>query len=129
MKDLNFKENNEKKNNELKKEKEEEKVCIKCKWDKNSNFLNKKKSRELDEIDFGECCNENTVKNLNTDPNSNNLEIIFGFELIKDSYSNDTGLDNIFIVFKSINDILYIIYANDGHSIILFNFIDNKKII
>ena len=72
---------------------------------------------------------KNTVKNINTDPNSNKLEINFGFDLIKDSYCDNTGLDNIFIVFKSINDILYIIYANDGHSIILFNFIDNKKII
>ena len=125
MKDLNFKENSEKKNNELKKEKEEENVCIRCKWDKDSNFLNKKKSRESDENELEECYNENTVKKLNTDPNSNKLEINFGFDLIKDSYSNDTGLDNIFIVFKSINDVLYIIYANNIHSIILFNFIDN----
>ena len=36
-------------------------------------------------------------------------------------------LDNMFIVFKAINDILYIIYEKDNPSIIIYNLIDNKK--
>ena len=37
-------------------------------------------------------------------------------------------LDNSFTVFKSINEILYLIYANENKSIICFNLIENKKI-
>ena len=60
--------------------------------------------------------------------NTNQLNIDFGMGLIKDSYTNDTGVDNVFIVFKAINEILYIIYANYKLSIIIFNFIYTKKI-
>ena len=35
-------------------------------------------------------------------------------------------LDNSFLVFKSINDIIYLIYANKNCSIISYNLIDNK---
>ena len=48
-------------------------------------------------------------------------------DITKDSYSY-YKLDNSFIVFKSINNILYLIYATQNISIILYNLIDNKKI-
>ena len=38
-------------------------------------------------------------------------------------------LDNTFTIFKSINNILFLIYSNVDYSIIAFNLIDNKKII
>ena len=38
-------------------------------------------------------------------------------------------LDNTFIVFKSIDEILYLIYSNERKYIISYNLIDNKKII
>ena len=49
-------------------------------------------------------------------------------EITKDSYA-DYGLDNIFIIFKIINDLLYLIYTNKNKSIISYDLIDKKKII
>ena len=54
----------------------------------------------------------------------NNLK--FEKDLTKDSYVYLVQ-DNTFVVFKSINNILYIIYSNEKKSIILYNLIDNKK--
>ena len=48
-------------------------------------------------------------------------------DLINDSYSF-CYLDNTFIVFKSINNILCIIYTDKNISIISYDLIDNKKI-
>ncbi len=47
-------------------------------------------------------------------------------DLTHDSYAFDC-FDNIFIVFKSIDDILYLIYTNSQGSIVSFNINDNKK--
>ena len=47
--------------------------------------------------------------------------------LIKDSYTN-YEIENTFIVFNSIDNILYLIYSNKNFSIISFNLVDNKKI-
>ena len=66
--------------------------------------------------------------NNNTKNNYNILNIHIYKDLITDSYITDIGLDNIFCLFKSINNIIYLIYANDDISIIVFNFIDHKKI-
>ena len=49
-------------------------------------------------------------------------------ELTKDSYSQ-FALDNSFTVFKSINDILHLIYTNNDKSIVSYNLLDNKKIL
>ena len=49
------------------------------------------------------------------------------FYITKDSY-NHWCLDNSFIVFKSIYNILYIIYATENKSIIIYNLIENKKV-
>ena len=47
-------------------------------------------------------------------------------EISKDSYA-DYGLDNIFIVFKAINDLLYLIYSSENKSIICYDL--NNQII
>ena len=60
-------------------------------------------------------------------PDSSNPEDIrFVKDLTNDSYALD--LDNIFCVFKSIDEIIYLIYSNEEGSIISFKLIDNKKI-
>ena len=64
----------------------------------------------------------------NTDelePNFNEIKLLT--DITKDSYAL-LGLDNTFCVFKSINDILYLIYTNIDCSIISYNLIENKKI-
>ena len=91
--------------------------------DNNNNIINKKRKRIKNECDD----NEKKVNN-NTKNNYNILNIHFYKDLITDSYITDIGLDNIFCLFKSINNIIYLIYANDDISIIVFNFIDHKKI-
>ena len=54
--------------------------------------------------------------------------IIFLKDLVKDSfYAYFFGV-NTFIIFKSINNILILIYANENKSIISYNLIYNKKI-
>ena len=60
--------------------------------------------------------------------NSDITDIQFSHNLVMDSFSQ-FALDNTFTVFKSINDILYLIYTNNNSSIISFDLIDNKKII
>ena len=57
---------------------------------------------------------------------SNPKDIQYLINLTKDSYTH-FNLDNTFTVFKSINKILYMIYANENNSIIAYNLIDNKK--
>jgi len=52
---------------------------------------------------------------------------INNFKEINDSYSL-CSLDNIFSVFNSINDILYLIYSKENKSIILYDIINDTKI-
>ena len=63
---------------------------------------------------------ENT---LNNNPN----DLLFLNDLVIDSFSKDWLIDK-FIVFKSLNNILYLIYSNNNKSIISYNIIDNQKI-
>ena len=60
--------------------------------------------------------------------NSNPKEIHFLKDLVKDSYARSI-LDNTFIIFKSKNEILYLIYTNIDNSIVSYNIIDNKIMI
>ena len=69
--------------------------------------------------------NINSLKENYFDSNPNNF--IFLKNLVEDSYS-DIHLDNAFIIFKSINEILYLIYSNNKKSIILYNLLNNQKI-
>ena len=57
----------------------------------------------------------------------NPKDLLFLKNLVIDSYSKD-WLIHKFIVFKSIDNILYLIYSNDNKSIISYNIIDNQKI-
>jgi len=53
-------------------------------------------------------------------------DIKFLTDIVNDSYDNK-GLDNAFIVFNSINQILYLIYSNKSKSIICYDLNENKK--
>ena len=54
-------------------------------------------------------------------------DIKFLKNITKDSYSNCL-LDNTFILFNSINGILYLIYSSENKSIISYNLNNNKKL-
>ena len=109
---------------EIKKESKKDKMEKEFKESFDIKILNKKTNRSKDEIKL-----ENNEKlNIKNKNDNNELDIYFCMDIINDSYSNDTAVDNMFIVFKAINDILYIIYAKDNPSIIIYNLIDNKKI-
>ena len=71
--------------------------------------------------------NSNNNTNLNNHKSIDPKEIKFSHELVNDAYAKFT-LDNTFTVFKSINEILYLIYTNKNKSIISYNLIDKKKI-
>ena len=58
--------------------------------------------------------------------NNSNIQFLIK-EIVNDSYT-DIWLDNTFCAFKSINDLFYLIYANENNSIISFNLITTKKI-
>jgi len=58
---------------------------------------------------------------------SNPIEIEFLENITNDSFP-DACLDNIFCIFKSINDIYYIVYTNKNRSIISLNLGNNNKI-
>ena len=57
--------------------------------------------------------------------NPKNIEYLY--DIVNDSYS-DFYLANTFSIFKSINDILYLVYSNKNKSIIFYNIINNKRI-
>ena len=69
--------------------------------------------------------NKNNLKN--TEINQESKKIKFLKYLAEDSYCR-IGLDNTFIIFKSINNIFYLIYSDKNNSIISYNLISNKKI-
>ena len=56
-----------------------------------------------------------------------NYNIQYKKEITYDSFAN-TALDNTFSIFKSIEDILFLIYSNKDKSIITLNVNENKKI-
>ena len=62
---------------------------------------------------------------MNSELNPKNFRSIYN--LVEDAFSY-TILDNTFTVFKSINKIIILIYANLDRSIISYNLINNKKI-
>ena len=64
--------------------------------------------------------------NNKTNKSNNPKNIEFLKDLTNNSYS--LGTNNSFCVFKSINDILYLIYSDEDISIISYNIVDNKII-
>ena len=69
--------------------------------------------------------NINSLNEIYFDTNPKNL--IFLKKLVEDSYS-EICLDNTFSIFKSINEILYLIYSNSKKSIVLYNLLNDQKI-
>jgi len=67
------------------------------------------------------------IKDTNLKNKNNEDSITNNFYITKDSY-NHWCLDNSFIVFKSIYNILYIVYATENKSIINYNLLENKKV-
>ena len=70
----------------------------------------------------------NNIKNNNNDERfSNHINIQFLKDIIDDSYSGSDWIDNSFTIFKSINDIIYLVYPNK-ESLIFYDLINNQKI-
>ena len=65
-------------------------------------------------------------ENLDKKETTNLNKIEFMYNITKDSY-NHWCYDNSFIVFKSIDNIIYLVYFNQNKSIICFNIEQNKK--
>ena len=85
--------------------------------DNNNNNLNTK-----------EINNNSKTQNSNIEKNNKNpYNIHFLNDLINNSYSYYSFLDNTFCLFKSLYESLYLIYTNINKSIISFNLIENKK--
>ena len=70
----------------------------------------------------------NNEKKYTKNKNNNAKDIRFSIEISKESYSH-WDLDNSFTVFRSLDDILYLIYCNNKNSLIGYDKINNKKII
>ena len=84
-----------------------------------------KKLKEENEILKSEI---NQLKNYHENSNKNNPNNIkLSSNIINDSVST-VSLSNSFIVFKSINNILYLIYGNKNKSIICYNLNEKRKI-
>ena len=66
--------------------------------------------------------------NIQNEFKSNPTNIKYFTDLTNDSYCQYSFLDNIFNIFKSIDNILYLIYTNEKKSIFFFDLINNQKI-
>ena len=71
--------------------------------------------------------NKNKIINNYNIKNNSNFEI-FPKTININNSNNYTFLNNNFIIFNSIYDILYLIYINSRNSIIAYNLVDNKII-
>jgi WD40 repeat protein len=87
-------------------------------------LLLKEKNEEEFEIILKHNKKEYKDQNKNKDE-ANNIQMLN--QLTKDSYTN-LPLENIFCVFESIDNIIYLIYSNKDKSIISFNLVNNQKI-
>ena len=108
----------------------EESISIKCKTDNSGKKkLVKENNKEINEL-TNNLKDENIIllkkeeKLEKRDINDNKLLN----DLTKDSYS-DYILDNTFTLFKSIDDIIYLIYSNINKSIISYDILKYKKTI
>ena len=94
-----------------------EKKSIEKIKENNIQILNKKTKRTNDKDKNNSLDNKRNPKNFH-----------YLRDLAKDSYIYNDFLDNIFTVFKSIDDIFYLIYVTKRNSIIAYNLISNQKI-
>ena len=90
----------------------------------NINFSKKKNKKPTKKID-------NSEKNNKKEQFSNPcyLQLFNDFDIANDSYSWGNWLNNSFTLFKSINELIYLIYSNINKSLIFYEIIDCKKII
>ena len=70
---------------------------------------------------------ENQIYNSFSINNLSPKDIQYKNDLAKDSFSQ-YDYDNVFTVFKSLNNLLYLIYTNINKSIIFYDIVDNKNI-
>ena len=87
--------------------------------DKNKKLLNKKVTKKNIEK---EKINNDKIKDIKNNTYPNNFKYLE--DLVTDDFDNKCE----FIIFKSINDILFLAYIKDNNSIILYDIIDKKKI-
>ena len=66
----------------------------------------------------------NKLKKYHENNNPKNIQLLSN--IVNDSYAF-SDMDNSFTVFKSINDILYLIYSNENKSIICYDLNKQKK--
>ena len=100
---------------------EKENNQLKLNNDKSLTLTLNKSLKRSNEINF------NVTKDNNRCECNSPVYIQFMEDLTTDSYAH-YALDNTFSVFKSINNILNLIYATKLNSIICYNLINNKKI-
>ena len=86
-------------------------------YNKNENIINGIKNENM--------FLKNELSNFKNNSNPKNIK--FSQEIINDSHSR-CFLDNIFIVFKSINNLFHLILANKNKTIISYDLINNEKI-
>ena len=67
----------------------------------------------------------NSFNNKNYSKNYTAKDIQYKADIKKEAFS-EYDYDNVFTVFESINDILYLIYTNKNISIIAYDIINNK---
>ena len=68
-------------------------------------------------------CQPLTIKEFKTNPKDINVPFN---KYIQDSDSRNTFSDNVFIIFKALDKIYYIVYADKNESIISFDLINNR---
>ena len=97
---------------------------------KNELNIKRKRNKDLANKKNDNNLNINIIEeNINNEYKSNPLNMHFEKDIINDSFCHIIGnTNNSFIVFKSHDGILYIIYSNKYKSIISYNLIDNKKV-
>ena len=88
-------------------------------------LLNKKTKKAPEK---GKKSKEALEKEQAEEINAQARNIQFIKDLTNDSFYTGHELDNTFIVFKSINEIIFLIYTGDNKSIIAFDLIDNRII-
>ena len=102
----------------------------------NKNILNKNTNSQIEKNDILNASVEfkdkesylNGNKNNQVDIPSNIKNIAFIKNIINRAYSFHFQIDNTFIIFRSINDILYLIYSSEQKSIISYNSIEEQII-
>ena len=111
-------------------EKEIELTLLKSNSNSNNIFINEIKELKNEVIKLKEenkALKNEIIKLKKYFVNQNPKDITISSDIINESYAY-ANADNAFCTFKSINDILYLIYSNENKSIIYFDLIDKKKI-